>query len=130
LTIPFKHVVRGDGDYGEVLIDVGPITAPDDDWTQDEVSRWQQFYAAGAAGEKLLFGNYREYGIRIDRSLHEQLEKLRTRVRSGGWEADIQSTMNILDPCSVQKVATELDRQRKLSEEDVCKILDCDPPWY
>ena len=62
LNVPFTHVERGDGEHGAVPVGVGPVDAPDHDWTDDEISRWQQFYAAGAAAEKLLFGEYREYG--------------------------------------------------------------------
>jgi hypothetical protein len=124
------HVERGEGEDGEVPVGVGPIEDPRHNWTQDEISRWQQFYAAGAATEKFLFGDYREYGSRRDQALHERLEEQRRPNRSAGWEADIQSAIKLLDRESVEKVAKELDLHRKLSDEEVYKLLGCTPPWY
>jgi hypothetical protein len=98
LQISFLHVERGDGEHGEVHIGVGPIEDPDGDWTEDEISRWQQFYAAGAAAEKLLFGDYREYASRRDRYLHEVLEKRWRPNRSGAWEKDRLMGLNWCRP--------------------------------
>ena len=50
--IVFLHVERGDGECGQVPVGVGPIENPTRTWTQDELSRWQQFYAGGAAAEQ------------------------------------------------------------------------------
>jgi hypothetical protein len=130
LQIPFCHVERGDNEYGEVEVGVNPIEEPSGDWTQDEISRWQQFYAAGAATEQLLFGSYREYASRGDRCLHDVLEKRRRANRSDGWDQDIQSVMNVLDRGSIEKVARELDQHKKLSSEQVYELLGCDPPWH
>jgi hypothetical protein len=130
LEIPFLHVERGDGEHGEVPVGVGPNEEPRSDWTLEEIARWQQFYAAGAAAERLLFGAYREYGARRDRHLHELLERQWRPGRAGGWDQDIRCAMELLDRASVEKVARELDRQRRLSDEQVYELLDCKPPWY
>jgi hypothetical protein len=125
--IAFENVVRGDGEYGEVPVGVGPIERGNG--TQDEISRWQQFYAAGAAAERLLFGEYREYGSARDRYLHGELEKLRHSNRDEGWDRDIQSALSVLDRDSVERVAKELDRVKNLSVEQVYELLGCVPPW-
>jgi hypothetical protein len=130
LQIPFLRVERGDGEYGEVPVGVGPIEAPEGNWGQDDISRWQLFYAAGAAAEQLLFDGYRDYASRRDRSLHEALESRRRQKRIKGWDEDIQSAMPILDEESVEKVAKELDRQRRLSELQVYRLLGCTPSWF
>ncbi len=128
--IAFLHVERGDGEHGEVPVGVGPLEDdPSRNRTQDEISRWQQFYAAGAAAEMLLFGGYRDYGSRSDRYLHDLLEKRRSPNRNGGWEQDIQSAMKVLDRESVEKIAKELDRHKNLSVEQVYELLGCAPPW-
>jgi hypothetical protein len=128
LNIPILHVERGDAEHGEVPPGVGPIDSPNHNWTVDKVSQWQLFYAAGAAAEKLLFGNYREYAARGDRSRHAQLEKRWCPNRSKGWDQDIQAAIEILDRGSIEKVAKELDQRGKLSEEDVYQLLDRIPP--
>jgi len=127
--IPFLRVERGDGEYGEVPVGVGPIENPDGSWTEDEISRWQQFFAAGAAAEQLLFGTYREYASRRDRSFHDVLERRWRANRCSGWDQDIQSAMELLDCESVEKVARELDRHGKLSDEQVYELLGCQLPW-
>jgi hypothetical protein len=129
LQIPFLHVERGDGEQGEVEVGACPYECPDGDWTQDEISRWQTFYAGGAAAEKLMFDSHREYGSRRDEFLHSELEKRRLPVRSDGWDRDIQSAMALIDRESVQKVASELDRRKKLTEEQAYELLGCAPPW-
>jgi len=126
--INFLHVERGDGEHGEVPVGVGPIENPSRNWTQDEISRWQQFYTAGAAAEQLLFGAYREYGSSHDRCLHDVLEKRWRPNRCGGWDQDIQSAMKLLDRESIVNVAKELDRQKKLTDEQVYELLGCAPP--
>jgi hypothetical protein len=130
LQIPFLHVERGDGDYGEVAVGVGPIENPTGNWTQDEISRWQQCYAAGAAAEQLLFGAYRQYASRQDRDRHDVLERTWSQSRRGGWERDVQSAMKLLDRESVEKVAKELDQRQKLSEDEVYELLGYTLPWY
>jgi hypothetical protein len=88
------------------------------------------FCAAGAAAEELLFGNYQEHGCSQDRRCHAILEKRWRATRAGGWEQDIQSAAKVLDRESVEKVARELDRKKKLSDEEVYESLGCKPDWY
>jgi hypothetical protein len=130
LEVMFECVERGDGDFGQVPVGVGPLDNPLRSWTEDEVSCWQRFYAAGAAAEKLLFAAYRPYACRVDQSLHNKLEKLRSTQRNDGWEQDVEAAVAILDQQSIEKVACELDHERKLTAEQVYEILGCVPPWY
>lgn len=125
LHVPFEYVERGDGEYGKVEIGVGPIENPTRNRPLDEISRWQQFYTAGAATEQLLFGSFREHASCRDRYLHDVLEKRWRPNRYGGWDQDIQFAMKLLDRESVEKVAKELDRSKRLSEEEVYKLLGC-----
>lgn len=130
LQISFLYVERGGGEQGEVCVGGGPIEIPENDWTQDEISQWQQFYAAGAAGELLLFGKYREYGSRHDRVLHTKLEERRSSDRNCGWALDVQCAVKVLDRESVEVVAKELDKRKKLTEEQVCRLLGTRPSWW
>jgi hypothetical protein len=124
--IPFSHAERGDGDTGEVSVNVGPGEKPN----QDEIRRWQQFYAGGAAAEKLLFGSYFENGSRNDRALHEELEGKRCPRRTGGWDQDVLDAANDLDRESVERIAKELGQRGRLGDEEVYELLGCPPPWY
>jgi hypothetical protein len=128
--IPFECVERGDGEHGEVQVDLCPLDDPSKNWTKDEIRNWLQFYVAGAAAELLLFGRYREYASSRDRILHDQIEKQWSSNRETGWEKDIQSAMEVLDRESVERVAKELDSQKKLTDEQVYKLLGSEPPWY
>lgn len=130
LQVPFMWVVRGDGEIGEVTVGVTPSELPDDPCPIDEVSRWQQFYAGGAAAEKLLFGEYREIASRQDRLLHSRYETLWRPGRIGGWEEDVELAAAVLDRGAIERVARELDRRKQLSDEQVCKMLGCKLPWY
>jgi hypothetical protein len=121
--IAFSHVERGDGEQGQMVFDHGPIENPTSNWTKEAISRWQQVYAAGAAAELLLFGDYRRYASSRDQRLHDKLEKCWCPDRSGGWEKDIQSALKLLDRESLEKVAEKLERRKKLSGEKVHEIL-------
>ena len=129
LDTPFTHVERGEGEHAEVHPGNNPVNTPETMWTGGEVSRWQQFYAAGTAAEIVLFGDYRSYGSRKDRSLHELLEMRWRPSRSNGWKQDIQSVIEILDGGAVVRVAKQLDERRTLSEEEVYQLLGRIPPW-
>ena len=130
LQVPFEYVERGEDEHGEVPIAVGPIENPSGNWTRDEISEWQRFYAGGAGAEQLLFGSYREYACSRDKYLHAVLEKQWQPNRRRGWEQDVQSAMKLLDRQSVEKVAKELELQRKLSDDQVYQLLGCTPWWY
>jgi hypothetical protein len=128
--LPFRQVRRIDGENGEVSVGVGPLESPDRSHSQEEISRWELFYAAGAAAERLFFGDYREYGTKLDRALYDKLEKLRRVQRTSAWEMDIQSAMKTLDRQSVEKIAEALGQHGKLSEEQVHDLLRCKPAWW
>jgi ATP-dependent Zn protease len=129
--IPFLHVERMEGDNGKVEVGVvGPLESPDRAHSQEEIAGWQRFYAAGAAAERLFFGEYRDYGTKADRALHDRLEKLRSIQRDRAWDVDIQSAMKVLDRKSVQKIAEALGQDIKLGEEQVHDLLGCKPSWW
>jgi hypothetical protein len=125
LKIPFTYVERGDGEFG--LTEVGennPIDDSNGNWTEEDISRWQQFYAAGAAAERLLYGRYRHYAASKDKAYHEKLEKRWRRVgRRNGWKRDIASAMQFLDSESIERVARPMHPKGRLSDVEVCKIL-------
>jgi hypothetical protein len=130
LEIPFLYVERGDGEHGEVPVGVGPLENPGRSRSPSEISRWQQFYAAGAAAEQLLFEGYRDYWASRDKFLHEQLEKLRSQSRADAWDQDVRNALSVLDRESVEKVARALDHHRKLTDVQVYELLDRVPSWY
>jgi len=127
--LPFLYVEVINGESGNMEVGVGPIEAPKSHWTQDKIAAWQLSYAAGAAAERLLFLDCREHGASRDRHLHGVLENRLHQKRTAGWELDIQSVMNILDRKSVEKVARELDIQKKLTDRQVYTLLDTPYPW-
>jgi hypothetical protein len=134
LKIPFNYVERGEGEHGLVDVSNGPLDdflpgAPKRTRTEDEISHWQKFFAAGAAAERLLFGSYRDYASSHDQAKNEKLETLRPQQRSDGWERDVQSAMEILDQEAVKKLAGELDREKKLAEAQVYEILGFASPY-
>ncbi len=130
LQIPFCHVERMEGENGEVSVGAGRLESPDRAHSQDEISRWQLFYAAGAAAEGLFFGEYQDYGTKVDRALHERLEKLGSVQRNRAWDLDIQSALKVLDREAVQKIAEALGQHGKLGDEQVHDLLGCKPSWW
>jgi hypothetical protein len=128
--IPFCHVEIMTGENGEVSVGVGPLETPNRAHSQDEIARWQMFYAAGAAAERLFFGDYQDHGTKVDRAHHDRLEKLRSVQRNGAWDLDIQSAMKVLDCESVHKIAEALGQHGKLSEVQVHDLLGCKPCWW
>ena len=130
LGLPFQRVVRGDGEHGEVEVCWSPVDdGPTRDRDQDVLSRWQQFYAAGAATEILLFDSYRAFASRHDQACHDLIEKRRCPIRADAWEQDIRLAKQILDRDSVDTVARELARRGELSDKEVCELLKCPLSW-
>ncbi len=129
LKVPFCYVRRKGGNQDLTEVAVGPLESTEDNRTQEEIARWQQFYAAGAAAELLLFGCYRPYAASRDRFLHDKCEKMRQQSRNDGWEDDIESALIVLNRDSIEKVAKELDRNGELSDEEVCDLLGCPYSW-
>jgi hypothetical protein len=130
LQIPFCVVEVRAGGNGEVSVGVGPLESAGGSESDEEISRWQLFYAGGAAAERLFFGDYRKQGAKVDRAHHEKLEKMRSAERNCAWDLDIQSAMKVLDRESVQKIADALGQHRRLDEEGIHDLLGCKPSWW
>jgi hypothetical protein len=128
--ISFVEVKRGDGEFGELEASGCPLDHPGRSWPQDVISRWQHFYAAGAAAEQLMFGSFRPYAASRDLFLHGRLEELRPECRQNAWNQDIKAALKVLDRDSVEKVAKALACDRKLSDEQVYALFDRKPPWW
>jgi hypothetical protein len=122
-------------DNGQTEPAANPIADPDHDWPEDDIAKWQLFYAAGAAAEMQLFGSYRKRGTREDRRLHDELESWREEGRDGGWEQDIQAAGRVLNIEYVKTVANELHRRgalnqpKRLTSEEVYELLGLVPSW-
>ena len=99
LDIPFMHVkiTRTVDIRGEVEMGVTPLDSEDGYESREEMQRWQQFYAAGAASEKLFFGDYFRHSCSKDCRIHEAYEKRSHSPRFDGWEQDIAIAAAILD---------------------------------
>ena len=128
VNIAFEHVEIRKGGCGEVDIALGPLDCAPDECTNEEIRRWQQFYAAGAAAETLLCGDYRAYASRKDRELHARLQSRFLQGRSTGWEMDVERVIHLLNRDTVEMVANALAKHRKLSEDQVYELLGCALP--
>jgi hypothetical protein len=129
-NMSFLSVERGDGAQGQLEACGNPLSNPDRGWSKEVIAQWQQFYAAGAAAELLLFGSYREYACSRDTILHDQLERMRPDGRRDGWAKDVDSAVKLLDRESIEKVAKKLDQERKLTDEEVYQLFGMRPPWW
>ncbi len=127
LDIPFNHVEISKGGCGAVDITCGPLDEPDS-CTEKEILQWQQFYAAGAAGETLLCGSYRAYASRQDREMHSQFQAQFLQGRPANWESDIESAIHLLNRDDVEMLANALEDRRQLTDVQVYKLLGRDPP--
>jgi hypothetical protein len=136
----FDKLMRGDGDLGMVTVGVdNPRDNPYREWPLADIGKWQQFYTGGAAAERIMFGNNREYASKMDFLIHSDIEKKWRSGRLDGWNDDIAHTMSILDRFSIEKVANTLllarersgtFRRGELSIEQVCRLLGCPVPDY
>jgi len=129
LKVPFMHVVVNGDTGSEVVVGVTPLDDKDSSESSEKMRHWQQFYAAGAASEELLFGNYIPHASSRDRREHDAYEKRSHAPRVDGWDQDIAATVAVLDRESVKFVARELKERGRLEEDQVYEILNCDPPW-
>jgi hypothetical protein len=127
--ITFDSVHRGDGEDNEVEVNSSPLDDENDDWTDDTLRQWQQFCAAGAAAERLLFQNERQHAIGRDKFLHEKLEQRLNRHRADGFDEDVRAAMRLLDPCLIDNVAKELATKRKLTYDEVANLIEYRPSW-
>lgn len=119
----------GENEYGEIQLVATPHDSPDDDWTANQLVRYQLYYAAGAAAEQHLFQQHRLHAIVCDFKLHKELESLLKRNRPTGFDDDIEAAMQSLDPDSVRTVAQNLFESKLLTGEQVAGLIGVTPPW-
>ncbi len=125
--IPFNYVEISKDGRGVVDIACGPLDEPDS-CTEKEALQWQQFYAAGAAAETLLWGNHRDYASRVDQNIHARFQAQFLQGHPANWESDIESAMHLLNRDDVELLANALADQRRLTEDQVYKLLGRNPP--
>jgi hypothetical protein len=126
----FEFAEIKDNGWGEVRCVGGPFDIKDHDFSNDEIACWRQFYAAGAAAERLFYGEHREYGAQRDVTLHATLGLMLRLPRTDDWEESVQAAMKVIDREAVEKVAVALGNHRKLNDEQVHDLLGCKPPWW
>ena len=127
--LPFDYVERGMGeDDGEVVVGNGPFEEGSDA-PPVELAEWQQFYAAGAAAERIMFGSERAYGIVNDVKKHLRVERMLQQSRVDPFNADVGSAMKMLDRRDIEVVATKLVQTRKLNFDEVAKLIGYIPSW-
>jgi hypothetical protein len=126
----FEFAEVRENDWGEVRCVGGPLDIKDRTFSQEEMACWRQFYAAGAAAERLFYGEYREHGAQRDVTLHETLGLMSIPPRTDDWEESIQAATKVIDRESVAKVAVALNERKKLTDEQVHDFLGCKPPWW
>jgi hypothetical protein len=129
LDVILDYVERGDprDDRAQPVLDL--LNALPHEQTPDRISRYQRFYAGGAAAEVVLFGAYRLPACAEDRRLHRKLEELRDEHRSDAWDLDVQEAVGLLDKNSVEVVAKALHPRGKLIHERVCELIGWILPW-
>jgi len=126
----FEYVQRGEGEHGELKPCECPLDYPDRCWSEDMLSKWQQFYAGGAAAELLVPGRYRPHGLKRDMLLHGNLEAMRQQRRHDAWAKDIHAALQVMDLESIEKVAQKLAEEKKLTDEQVYALFGLKPPWW
>jgi hypothetical protein len=127
--IAFTSAEIGPNEHGMVEPSMNPIDDDELEWTKEDVKRYQEFYAAGAAAERLMFRKEREHAQTSDKSCHEQLERLGEQIRSSGFEEDVEAAIGLLDRTLIEAVARKLRDHGKLTVEDVCAEMKCSPWW-
>ena len=127
--IVFLYIERGAGEHALLELAINPVDEPDHNWSRSDILKWQEFYAAGAAAERLLFNDDRAYALRCDKCNHAKLETRLKRFRSRGFDEDLKSAMTHLDGDAIEKVATELEKRMRLEFEDVSTIIGQPLPW-
>jgi hypothetical protein len=132
LDIPLEKITRGEGTKGEVE----PIHDPNDNCDQKQWAKYQLFYAAGAAAERIVFGtedrifDYLVDPLEGDKQQHKRLE---SRERPNAFETDIEKTVSFLGGKEakqiIYRVATLLKERRntdgregQITQEEVAEI--------
>jgi len=117
----------GDGNWGGNLDYAinNPLEQPGLNWSDDELAKWQQCYAAGCASEQMMCGDCPADRCQTDRERHGALGGMRRSRRPNGWEEDVQSVRRFLDRRHVEMVANEFihSKEGQLDHEDVRKLL-------
>lgn len=86
-----------------------------------------RYHAAGAAGEILVFGSYKEYGVIHDKQDHTLLAKRSECTET--FDQSVACAQSLLDRNSVEIVAHRLWHQHLLSHEDVYDLLGLVVEW-
>ena len=82
--ILFDYVERGEGEHGLVKLTIDPL-GPNNGLDESQLLQYQEFYAGGAAAERLLFNTDRDYALRVDKCCHNKLEQQMNRHRNLGF---------------------------------------------
>ena len=126
-NIVFESVVlRSDG-RGALDIRFGPLDE-DGECYSGMIDQWQELYAAGAAAELLVFGDYQRKRSRVDEGLHRQLQARFSPGRSPEWERDVNRARHTLCRCDVETIAVALDQRESLTEDEVWVLLGREIP--
>ncbi|WP_199169866.1 hypothetical protein [Rhodopirellula bahusiensis] len=133
LRIPVNKITRGEGTFGEVQ----PIHDASDNCDQKSLVRYQLFYAAGAAAERIVFGTEKRTFDELvdplegDRQQHEQLE---SHERLNAFGIDIEETIACFGGEDgkkiIERVAALLKERRdkdgrkgQITQEEVAEII-------
>lgn len=93
------------------------------------LENYRTIYAAGAAAERLVFGSAREYGTKCDRKCHAKIETMLSEGRSNGFDTDVHKAMSLVTRKEIERVAATLQSTKRLTFEDVSKLLGVPLPW-
>lgn len=133
LQIPLEQITRGEGTNGEVE----PIHDPSDNCDQKTRARYQLFYAAGAAAERIVFGTERRTFDELvdplegDRKQHERLE---SQERQNAFGIDVEEAIACFGGEDgkkfIERVAALLKERRdkdgrkgQITQEEVAEII-------
>jgi hypothetical protein len=124
--IPFTRVWRGREEDGGVCLGVNPVDNWKLAWMEPRIREYQEFYAAGAAAERIMFKKDREGVVAIDKGNHGKLDRRLNRTRKDGFEEDIQAAMRLLDRRLIERVVKQLDAKAEMTFEEVAEIIGSD----
>jgi hypothetical protein len=127
--IPFDKVLRGDGEEGEVEVGVNPIDDEEIGLSNEQLKQWQEFYAAGAAAERAIFGEERRYAANRDMCHHGKLESRLPANRDLGFEDDVRTVLVQMDASVIRDVAGQLRVRRSLTFDVVAQAMGHTPSW-
>lgn len=134
----FEPVRIGPYEFGEVNLIGNPfdydVSSPQP--SEDVLLFWKGFYAAGAAGEHLVFDEIRLHAVAgpngqgSEGSDMERHRRLNERFgATEPFEAAIARAVNVLSECPIENVARELATRVELSADDVYRLIGRIAPW-